>query len=67
MDLEFHQLDLRYESLRIRHPKREKRLLASLSDAPCSDGWKVRFRGMAPEVGWDSAHSQVESLMTNGS
>ena len=32
MDLEFHRLDLRYESLRIRHPTRERRLLASLSD-----------------------------------
>jgi ParB/RepB/Spo0J family partition protein len=32
MDLEFHQLDLRYESLRSRDPEREKRLLASLSE-----------------------------------
>ncbi len=30
MDLEFHQLDLRYEELRVRRPEREKRLLASL-------------------------------------
>lgn len=31
MDLEFHQLDLRYEMLRRRAPEREKRLLASLA------------------------------------
>ncbi len=28
MDLEFHQLDLRYEQLRIRRPGRERRLVA---------------------------------------
>jgi len=33
MELEFHQLDLRYERLRVRHPARERRLLASLADA----------------------------------
>jgi ParB-like chromosome segregation protein Spo0J len=32
MDLEFHQLDLRYEHLRVRQPARERRLLASLAD-----------------------------------
>ena len=32
MDLEFHQLDCRYESLRVRQPERERRLLASLAD-----------------------------------
>lgn len=32
MDLEFHQMDLRYEALRTRSPGRERRLLASLSD-----------------------------------
>jgi ParB family chromosome partitioning protein len=32
MDLEFHQLELRYESLRSREPEREKRLLASLAE-----------------------------------
>jgi len=32
MDLEFHQLDLRYEELRSRSPGREKRLLASLAE-----------------------------------
>jgi ParB family transcriptional regulator, chromosome partitioning protein len=31
MDLEFHQLELRYEHLRRRAPEREKRLLASLA------------------------------------
>lgn len=31
MELEFHQLDLRYEKLRRRAPEREKRLLASLA------------------------------------
>lgn len=31
MDLEFHQLDLRYEQLRIRCPGRERRLMASLA------------------------------------
>ena len=33
MDLEFHQLDGRYERLRVRQPARERRLLASLADA----------------------------------
>src|SRR5207237_1505867 len=33
MQLEFHQLDLRYERLRTRQPARERRLLASLADA----------------------------------
>lgn len=32
MDLEFHQLDLRYEPLRVRHPGRERRLLASIAE-----------------------------------
>ncbi len=32
MELEFHQLDLRYARLRVRHPARERRLLASLAD-----------------------------------
>ena len=33
MELEFHQLDRRYERLRVRHPARERRLLASLAEA----------------------------------
>jgi ParB family transcriptional regulator, chromosome partitioning protein len=33
MELEFHQLDPRYERLRMRQPAREQRLLASLADA----------------------------------
>lgn len=33
MDLEFHQLDLRYEHLRARHPEREGKLLASLAES----------------------------------
>ena len=33
MELEFHQLDVRYERLRVRQPARERRLLASLVDA----------------------------------
>jgi ParB family transcriptional regulator, chromosome partitioning protein len=32
MDLEFHQLDLRYEGLRVRRQDRERRLLASLAE-----------------------------------
>jgi len=32
MELEFHQLDLRYEDLRVCRPEREKRLLASLAE-----------------------------------
>jgi ParB/RepB/Spo0J family partition protein len=31
MDLEFHQLDLRFEHLRVRRPERERKLLASLA------------------------------------
>lgn len=33
MDLEFHQIELRYEGLRKRSPQRERQLLASLSEA----------------------------------
>ena len=33
MNLEFHQLDLRFEHLRVRRPERERRLLASLAAA----------------------------------
>jgi hypothetical protein len=33
MDLEFHQLVLRYERLRVQQPARERRLLASLAEA----------------------------------
>jgi len=32
VDLEFHQLDLRYEALRVRRPDRERRLLSSLAE-----------------------------------
>lgn len=32
MQLEFHQLDRRLENLRVRHPARQRRLLASLAD-----------------------------------
>ena len=31
MQLEFHQLDRRWEHLRVRHPQRQRRLLASLA------------------------------------
>jgi ParB/RepB/Spo0J family partition protein len=33
VDPEFHQLELRYERLRVRQPARERRLMASLADA----------------------------------
>ena len=33
MELEFHQLDRRWEHLRVRHPARQRRLLASLADS----------------------------------
>ena len=33
MELEFHQLEMRYERLRVQQPARERRLLASLADA----------------------------------
>jgi ParB family transcriptional regulator, chromosome partitioning protein len=33
MQLEFHQLDRRWEHLRVRHPARQRRLLASLSES----------------------------------
>lgn len=32
MDLEFHQLDLRHQGLRVRRPEKERRLLGSLSE-----------------------------------
>src|ERR1700674_5585011 len=33
MQLEFHQFDRRWEHLRVRHPSRQRRLLASLADS----------------------------------
>ena len=33
MQLEFHQLDRRWEHLRVHHPSRQRRLLASLADS----------------------------------
>ena len=33
MELEIHQLDLRYQDLRRRDPKRERQLLASLAES----------------------------------
>jgi ParB family chromosome partitioning protein len=33
MTLEFHQLDRRWEHLRVRHPQRQRRLLASLAES----------------------------------
>jgi ParB-like chromosome segregation protein Spo0J len=33
MQLKFHQLDRRWEHLRVRHPARQRRLLASLVDS----------------------------------
>src|SRR5260370_12576685 len=33
MQLEFHQLERRWEHLRVRHPARQRRLLASLADS----------------------------------
>ena len=33
MKLEFHQLERRWEHLRVRHPARQRRLLASLAEA----------------------------------
>src|SRR5215470_1434310 len=33
MQLEFHQLDRRWERLRVRHPARQRRLLASLAES----------------------------------
>jgi ParB/RepB/Spo0J family partition protein len=32
MDLEFHQLEMRYEGLRVRQPERQRRLLSSLAE-----------------------------------
>ena len=37
MQLEFHQLDRRLETLRVRHPARQRRLLASLATLPKTD------------------------------
>ena len=33
MQLEFHQLELRWEHLRVHHPARKRRLLASLAES----------------------------------
>jgi hypothetical protein len=33
MKLEFHQLERRWEHLRVRHPQRQRRLLASLAES----------------------------------
>ena len=45
MQLEFHQLDRRWEHLRVRHPARQRRLLASLADSgqqtPIVVAWRI--------------------------
>src|SRR6202795_119711 len=45
MQLEFHQLDRRWEHLRVRHPARQRRLLASLADS----GQQTPIVGVAVE------------------
>lgn len=60
VDLEFHQLDCRYESLRVRQPERERRLLASLADHGQQTPIVV-VRGGAPYVVVDG-HKRVRCL-----
>jgi hypothetical protein len=38
MNLELHQLDLRYENLRARKPEAERKLVASFRDRPAGAG-----------------------------
>jgi ParB family transcriptional regulator, chromosome partitioning protein len=45
MQLEFHQLDRRWEHLRVRHPARQRRLLASLAES----GQQTPIVVVAPE------------------
>jgi len=44
MQLEFHQLERRWEHLRVRHPQRQRRLLASLAELG-SDVWSTGADG----------------------
>jgi ParB-like chromosome segregation protein Spo0J len=61
VDLEFHQLDLRYERLRVRQPARERRLLASLADAGQQMPIVVVHAGAAAHVVVDG-HKRVRCL-----
>jgi ParB-like chromosome segregation protein Spo0J len=75
IELEFHQLDLRYECLRRREPEREKRLIGSLSQRGQQvpivvvssgvrfvvvDGYK-RVRGLK-RLGSDTVRATVSDL-----
>ena len=60
MQLEFHQLERRWEHLRVRHPGRQRRLLASLAES----GQQTPIVVVAAE---DQADRYVVIAATNGS
>ena len=55
MQLEFHQLDRRWEHLRVRHPARQRRLLASLAEVGQQTPIVVtELKAKAEETGCDA-------------
>lgn len=67
MQLEFHQLDRRWEHLRVRHPARQRRLLASLADS----GQQTPIVVVAAEDGADryvviDGHKRIAALAQLG-
>ena len=52
MQLEFHQLDRRWEHLRVREPHRQRRLLASLADSGQQTPIVVVVAGPTATVTW---------------
>ena len=52
MQLEFHQLDRRWEHLRVRQPHLQRRLLASLAEQRPADAHRRGGRRAAATVIW---------------
>jgi len=68
MQLEFHQLDRRWEHLRVHHPGRQRRLLASLAESG-QRGVRIKM-GSALNTVYDEWHnflgnkSMVDALLS---
>ena len=62
MQLEFHQLDRRWEHLRVREPHRQRRLLASLADSGQQTPIVVVAAGPADRYLVIDGHKRVAAL-----
>jgi hypothetical protein len=62
MKLELHQLDLKYEALRVRDPAREQRLLASLGERGQQTPLQVTASGAADRYVLIDGYARVRAL-----